>query len=87
MDTGTSTLTLLLATLGLIGVGWIAGVDAHVDRVVRTITVFWIAGTYVAYRRSQRIPGADPFPIITRWSLVGFFFGVLLDAGVLLFGV
>jgi hypothetical protein len=36
-------------------------------------------GTGVAYRRYQRRPDLDPFPVITRWSYLGFVIGVILE--------
>jgi len=35
------------------------------------------AGTLIAYRRRRADPRSDTFPIITRWSVVGLFGGVV----------
>jgi hypothetical protein len=40
-----------------------------------------LRGTLVAYRRRQRNPDYDTFPIVTRWSGVGLLFGVLYVFG------
>lgn len=85
VDSGNASLILVGTIIGLVGAFSVAGVGDHVDRIVRTITVFSLVGTAVAYRRSQRLPETDPFPIITRWSFVGLAFGITWEGGVLLF--
>jgi hypothetical protein len=43
------------------------------------VTLVTLLGTVVAYRRYQRRPGVDPFPIITRWSAVGLGVGIAIE--------
>jgi hypothetical protein len=47
--------------------------------VIRVVTLFTLLGTIVAYRRYQRRPGLDPFPITARWSAVGLGLGVAIE--------
>jgi hypothetical protein len=47
--------------------------------VIRVVTLFTLLGTIVAYRRYQRRPGLDHFPIIARWSAVGLGIGVAIE--------
>ena len=68
------------ATLALLGVGAVTGLGERVDGIIRVVAVFYFLGTAVAYRRSQRRPDSDPFPIISRWSFIGFAAGLLLEA-------
>jgi hypothetical protein len=63
----------------LVGVSVAATVGEHLDGVIRVVTLFTLLGTIVAYRRDQRRPGLDPFPIITRWSAVGLALGVAIE--------
>jgi hypothetical protein len=44
--------------------------------LMQTTTVGAFLGTLVAYRRRRKNPAFDPFPIVTRWSVVGLALGV-----------
>jgi ABC-type uncharacterized transport system permease subunit len=78
-ETMNSPLPVTLIGLALVGVGFAATVGEHLDGVIRVVTLFTLLGTIVAYRRDQRRPGLDPFPIITRWSAVGLGVGVAIE--------
>ena len=86
VDSSNPSLALLGAILGLVSVASVGGEGDHFDRIIRSIAMFSFAGTAVAYRRGERVPGSDPFPIITRWSFLGLGFGLAWEGGVLLFG-
>lgn len=79
MDQHNLALTLLGAGAALIGVGIAAALDERADGVIRMILAASFVGTAVAYRRHRRRPDLDPFPIITRWSFVGFGLGLALE--------
>jgi hypothetical protein len=66
--------------LALVGASFATTLGEHVDGVIRVVTLATLLGTLVAYRRYQRRPGLDPFPIITRWSAVGMLVGLVLEA-------
>jgi hypothetical protein len=66
-----SPLPVALIALALVGVSFAATVGEHLDGVIRVVTLFTLLGTIVAYRRYQRRPGLDPFPITARWWAVG----------------
>jgi hypothetical protein len=68
-----------LGTVALVGVSFATTVGEHLDGVIRVVTLFTLLGTIVAYRRYQRGPGLDPFPIISRWSAVGLGLGVAIE--------
>jgi hypothetical protein len=74
-----SPLPTALGALALVGVSIAATVGEHLDGVIRVVTLFTLLGTIVAYRRYQRRPGLDPFPIIARWSAVGLGIGVAIE--------
>jgi hypothetical protein len=74
-----SPLPIALCGLALVGISFATTVGEHADRVIRVVTLFTLLGTIVAYRRNERRPGRDPFPIITRWSAVGLGLGVAIE--------
>jgi hypothetical protein len=74
-----SPLPTALGALALVGISLAATVGEHLDGVIRVVTLFTLLGTIVAYRRYQRRPGLDPFPIIARWSAVGLGIGVAIE--------
>ena len=74
-----SPLPAALIALALVGASVAATVGEHLDGVIRVVTLFTLLGTIVAYRRDQRRPGLDPFPIIARWSAVGLALGVAIE--------
>ena len=74
-----SPLPAAFIALALAGASVAATVGEHLDGVIRVVTLFTLLGTIVAYRRYQRRPGLDPFPIITRWSVVGLGLGVAIE--------
>jgi hypothetical protein len=74
-----SPLPVALSGLVLVGVSFAATVGEQLDGVIRVVTLFTLLGALVAYRRYQRRPGLDPFPIITRWSAVGLGLGVAIE--------
>jgi hypothetical protein len=74
-----SPLSAALVALALGGASVAATVGEHLDGVIRVVTLFTLLGTIVAYRRDQRRPGLDPFPIITRWSAVGLGAGIAIE--------
>ena len=74
-----SPLPTALGALALVGVSFATTVGEHLDGVIRVVTLFTLLGTTVAYRRYQRRPGLDPFPIIARWSAVGLGIGVAIE--------
>jgi len=80
VDASGASLTLPAAAVALVGVALVTDVGGRVDRVLRAVAVGALIGNAVAYRRSQRRPGTDPFPIITRWSFAGLLLGLLLEA-------
>jgi hypothetical protein len=75
-----SPLPTAIGALALVGVSLATTLGEHVDGVIRVVTLFTVVGTIVAYRRYQRRPGRDPFPVIARWSAVGLLAGVLIEA-------
>lgn len=46
----------------------LASLASFVDDVLRGFSVGVALGTFIAYRRYQRQPELDPFPVITRWA-------------------
>jgi hypothetical protein len=74
-----SPLPVALSGLVLVGVSFAATVGEQLDGVIRVVTLFTLLGALVAYRRYQRRPGLDPFPIITRWSAVGLGAGIAIE--------
>ena len=68
-----------LSGLVLVGVSFATTVGEHADGVIRVVTLATFLGSIAAYRRYQRRPGLDPFPIITRWSAVGLALGVAIE--------
>jgi hypothetical protein len=72
-------LPVALIGLALFGVSFAATVGEHLDGVTHVATLFTLLGTIVAYRRYQRRPGLDPFPIVSRWSAVGLALGVAIE--------
>jgi hypothetical protein len=80
MDTQNPFIALLGTMFALIGLGLATTLDDHVDNLVRAIAVGTFVGTGVAYRRHRRRPDLNPFPVITRWSYVGFGGGLLFEA-------
>jgi hypothetical protein len=79
MDTQNPLAALLATALALIGLGLATSLDQSVDRMIRAIALGTFVGTGVAYRRHRRRPDLDPFPIITRWSYVGFIVGLFIE--------
>jgi hypothetical protein len=75
-----SPLPTALSGLALVGVSFATTIGEHADGVIRVVTVATLLGTIAAYRRYQRRPGLDPFPIITRWSAAGLILGVVIEA-------
>ena len=78
VDTHNRFTTLLATMLALLGLGLATSLDNTVDRLFRAIAVMTFVGTGVAYRRHQRRPDLDPFPVITRWSYLGLAVGLSL---------
>ena len=74
-----SPLPTALGALALVGVSMAATVGEHLDGVIRVVTLGTLLGTIVAYRRYERRPGLDPFPIISRWSAVGLGLGAAIE--------
>ena len=74
-----SPLPTALSGLALVGVSFATTLGEHTDGVIRVVTLFTLIGTIVAYRRYQREPASDPFPIISRWSATGLLFGLALE--------
>jgi hypothetical protein len=72
-------LPIAFSGLALVGASLATTLGEHVDGVIRVVTLATLLGTLVAYRRYQRRPGLDPFPIITRWSAVGLGLGVAIE--------
>ncbi len=68
-----------LGGLALVGVSFATTLGEHLDGVIRIVTLFTLLGTMIAYRRYQRHPSLDPFPIVTRWSIAGLSLGVLVE--------
>ena len=73
-------LPIAFSGLALVGASFATTLGEHVDGVIRVVTLVTLLGTIVAYRRYQRRPGLDPFPIITRWSAAGLLVGVVIEA-------
>jgi hypothetical protein len=63
MDTQNPLVALLATALALIGLGLATSLDDRVDRLFRAIAIAAFIGTGVAYRRHQRRPDLDPFPV------------------------
>jgi hypothetical protein len=72
-------LPIAFSGLALVGASLATALGDQVDGVLRVVTLATLLGTIVAYRRYQRRPGLDPFPIITRWSAVGLGVGVAVE--------
>ena len=72
-------LPIAFSGLALVGASFATTLGEHVDGVIRVVTLATLLGTIVAYRRYQRRPGFDPFPIIARWSAVGLGIGVAIE--------
>jgi hypothetical protein len=72
-----NTAPIALIGLALVGASFAMTLGEHVDGVIRVVTLATLLGTLVAYRRYQRRPGLDPFPMITRRSAVGL--GVAIE--------
>ena len=67
-----------VTALSLTGLTVLATVATFVDDVLRGFTLGGAVGTFIAYRRHQRDPELDPFPVITRWAGVGVVGGLAL---------
>jgi drug/metabolite transporter (DMT)-like permease len=78
VDTDHLLALLLGVSLALVGAAYATTLGDRVDGILRATAVGSLIGTMVAYRRQRRRPDLDPFPVITRWSYVGFLGGVLL---------
>jgi len=61
-------LSPVLAALSLAGLTVLASIGTLVDDVLRGFSVGVAVGSFIAYRRYQRQPALDPFPVITRWA-------------------
>jgi hypothetical protein len=72
-------LPIAFSGLALVGASLATTLGEHVDGVIRVGTLVTLLGTLVAYRRYQRRPGLDPFPIVARWSAVGLGLGVAIE--------
>jgi hypothetical protein len=70
---------LVGVSLALVGAAQATTLGDRIDGVLRATAVGSLIGTMVAYRRQRRRPDLDPFPVITRWSYVGFLIGMLLE--------
>lgn len=56
----------------------VAAIATAIYDVARATWAFTMMGTLLAYRRRQRNPAADPFPVIVRRTMVGVGFGLFL---------
>jgi hypothetical protein len=72
-------LPIAFSGLALVGASLATTLGEHVDGVIRVVTLATLLGTIVAYRRYQRRPALDPFPIVARWSVVGLGLGVAIE--------
>jgi hypothetical protein len=70
---------LFAVMLALIGASFATSLGGHLDSVVRTVSIFTIMGTMVAYRAQRRGSRLEPFTIIARIQGVGLGLGILLE--------
>ena len=68
-----------LSGLAPVGVSFATTLGEHADGVIRVVTLATLLGSIAAYRRYQRRPELDPFPIITRWSAAGLGAGIAIE--------
>jgi hypothetical protein len=71
---------LFAVILALIGASFAISLGGHLDSVVRTVSIFTIMGTMVAYRARRRGSRLEPFTLIARYQGLGLGLGMLFEA-------